>query len=81
MTMMINFDTRDLDLLDEDYFGPPPRFLTESRPSAVGSGEPDFFDEGEDGSSALDKLKSFFGILFRGPRSRHNWRKYHKRLI
>jgi len=29
MTMMNGLDTRDLDMMDEEFFGPPPRFLVE----------------------------------------------------
>ena len=32
MTMMNGFDARDVDILDEEFFGPPPRFLVEGRP-------------------------------------------------
>ena len=31
MTMMNGFDVLDVDILDEEYFGPPPRFLVENR--------------------------------------------------
>jgi hypothetical protein len=29
MTMMNGLDSIDLDMLDEEFFGPPPRFLVE----------------------------------------------------
>jgi hypothetical protein len=29
MTMMNGLEMRDIDLLDEEFFGPPPRFLVE----------------------------------------------------
>ena len=29
MTMMNGLETVDLDILDEEFFGPPPRFLVE----------------------------------------------------
>ncbi len=29
MTMMNGLDSVDLDILDEEFFGPPPRFLVE----------------------------------------------------
>jgi len=32
MTMMNGFDVRELDILDEEYFGPPPRFLVDRCP-------------------------------------------------
>ncbi|WP_088342806.1 MULTISPECIES: hypothetical protein [Rhodomicrobium] len=31
MTMMNGFDAAEIDILDEEYFGPPPRFLVEDR--------------------------------------------------
>ncbi len=62
MTMMNGLDRRELDILDEDYFGPPPRFLREGRPI-------DFCIEGEEdrrahGSTlaALQKIKAFLGM-------------------
>ena len=63
MTISINFDRRALDLLEEETFGPPPRFLLEDRPSVIDAGELEPADERDDGLSALDKVKSFLGIL------------------
>lgn len=38
MAMMNGLDACDLDMLDEEFFGPPPRFLLDRSPS-VGGGE------------------------------------------
>ncbi len=63
MTMTMNFDPRALDLVEEETFGPPPRFLLEDRASVMGAGELESTDEQDDSLSALDKVKSFLGIL------------------
>jgi hypothetical protein len=34
MTMMNGLDSVDLDIMDEEFFGPPPRFLVEGHPMA-----------------------------------------------
>ena len=39
MTMMNGLDVYEVELLDEEFFGPPPRFLTE-RPEALASHTP-----------------------------------------
>ncbi len=60
MTMMTGFDMHELDVLDEEYLGPPPRFLVENRPSDF-----DFDDEfagSAHDASPLGKLKLFLGI-------------------
>jgi hypothetical protein len=59
MTMMTGFDIKDVDLLDEDYLGPPPRFLLEDR--AADFDELEFSSASEIGS-AFDRLKSLLGI-------------------
>jgi hypothetical protein len=33
MTMMNGLETGDLDIMDEEFFGPPPRFLVEGHVS------------------------------------------------
>jgi hypothetical protein len=59
MTMMTGFDMREVDLLDEEYLGPPPRFLLEDRPADFDELE---FSRTSETGSAFDRLKSFLGI-------------------
>lgn len=63
MTMMIDLNTQDLDFFDEDYFGPPPRFLVEDKASEPAPSDADTLYGYEERNSALHKLKSLFGIL------------------
>lgn len=62
MTMMNSFDARDVDILDEEYFGPPPRFLLEGRAEDDRSaGGRDF--AGEDcGLPSLSRIKELLGV-------------------
>jgi hypothetical protein len=34
MTMLNGLDSTDLDIMDEEFFGPPPRFLVEGHPAS-----------------------------------------------
>jgi hypothetical protein len=63
MTMMNGFDARDIDILDEEYFGPPPRFLVENRSGGYGddAGESRFADE-ESGLPSLSRIKQLLGV-------------------
>ena len=62
MTMMNGFDARDVDILDEEYFGPPPRFLVESRPGDYRvEGITDF--AGDDFAlPSLSRIKELLGV-------------------
>ncbi len=62
MTMMTGFDRHEIDLLDEEYLGPPPRFLLEERPADHRIPGIDFAEEEQAGVSAFDRLKSLLGI-------------------
>jgi hypothetical protein len=57
---MTGFDMYDVDLLDEEYFGPPPRFLVDNNPRDFADAEPDLQTYGDTASSALETLKNFF---------------------
>ena len=57
---MTGFDMYDVDLLDEEYFGPPPRFLVDNNPRDFADAEPDLQTYGGTASSALEMLKNFF---------------------
>lgn len=59
MTMMNGFDARDIDILDEEYFGPPPRFLVEDRSPFEGT-EPVTLGD-EEGLPSLRRLKTLLG--------------------
>ena len=56
MTMMNGVEIGNIDILDEDYYGPPPRFLRE-RKSADSDPEMAILGE-DDGLPALRKLKA-----------------------
>ena len=60
MTMMNGLDTVDLDILDEEFFGPPPRFLVEGH----GSKDTEISAERLEGlglMSGLGKIKKLIG--------------------
>jgi hypothetical protein len=62
MTVMNGFEARDVDILDEAYFGPPPRFLVESRlddwraDSAKDQPDEDY------GLPSLGRIKELLGV-------------------
>jgi hypothetical protein len=62
MTMMNGFDARDVDLLDEAYFGPPPRFLVESRPGHDRSDAPIPLASEDFGLPSLSRIKQLLGV-------------------
>jgi hypothetical protein len=62
MTMMTGFDRHEIDFLDEEYLGPPPRFLLEDRPADYRVAGIDFAEEEQAEASAFDRLKSLLGI-------------------
>lgn len=53
MTMMTGLEMRDIDALDEEFFGPPPRFLVEGYASRL---------EGEPGNAEPEDLAVFPGL-------------------
>jgi hypothetical protein len=59
---MTVLDMSDIDRLDEEYLGPPPRFLVENSPRDFSNTEPDFTVPGDGEGSALGMLKSIFGL-------------------
>jgi hypothetical protein len=62
MTMMNGLDTADLDMLDEEFFGPPPRFLVEGH---SGSQDADAGTERLEGFgliSGLSKIGRLMGV-------------------
>jgi hypothetical protein len=62
MTMMNGFDARDVDILDEEYFGPPPRFLVESRPDDYRAEAAKDFGGDEFGLPSLSRIKELLGV-------------------
>jgi hypothetical protein len=62
MTMMSGFDYRNIDIYEEDSFGPPPRFLVEGL-----NGERDedieLFADRQPDRSPLTILKAVFSTL------------------
>jgi hypothetical protein len=63
MTMMNGVEIGNIDILDEDYYGPPPRFLRERKPSEFCS-DPEMAILGEDdGIPALRKLKALLSAF------------------
>jgi hypothetical protein len=62
MTMMNGLDRRELDILDEDYFGPPPRFLRESRPLDYRSELEEELEAHDATLPTLKRIKSLLGI-------------------
>jgi hypothetical protein len=59
---MTGFDIYDVDLLDEEYLGPPPRFLVESNPRDFTDTDPEVVHLRDGDASPLDRLKTFLGI-------------------
>ena len=59
---MTGFDIYDVDLLDEEYLGPPPRFLVENNPRDFADADSDFAPLHDGDASPLDRLKTFLGI-------------------
>jgi hypothetical protein len=53
MTMMNGLETGDLDIMDEEFFGPPPRFLVEGDGGVY---------ENESASEACGRLSLFSGL-------------------
>ncbi len=62
MTMMNGLDRRELDILDEDYFGPPPRFLVESRSLEFQSETDQLLREHDATVPTLQRIKALLGI-------------------
>ena len=63
MTMMNGFEAGQIDILDEDYYGPPPRFLRERKSADFYETAATVFGEDEeDALPAIEKLKSFLRV-------------------
>lgn len=62
MTMMNGFDARDVDILDEEYLGPPPRFLVESRPDDYRLQAAKNFAGEDYGLPSLSRIKELLGV-------------------
>jgi hypothetical protein len=62
MTTMSGFDYRNIDIYEEDSFGPPPRFLVEGLNSEHDE-EINPFDDDQPVPSPLAKLKAVFNSL------------------
>ena len=61
MTMMNGLDSIDLDMMDEEFFGPPPRFLVEGHtPSNDNEPEAERF-ETSGMFAGLGKIKRLMG--------------------
>lgn len=62
MTTTTGHDLYDIDLLDEEFFGPPPRFLVEDRPADF-TGEPRHgASESDARTDPLGKIRSLLGL-------------------
>ncbi len=59
MTMMNGLDSNDLDIMDEEFFGPPPRFLVEGH-TPSNDNEPDGW-EGLGVFAGFEKIKRLMG--------------------
>jgi hypothetical protein len=62
MTTTTGYDLYDIDLLDEEFFGPPPRFLIEDRPADFTSEPPSGVNENNGKADPLGKIKSLLGL-------------------
>ena len=62
MTMMNGFDAREVDILDEEYFGPPPRFLVESRLDDYRTDTAKDFASEDCGLPSLSRIKELLGV-------------------
>lgn len=60
MRTMTGWEMHEPDLLDEEYLGPPPRFLVEDR--STHRTIADVIEDEEAGSSPFDRLKSLLGF-------------------
>ncbi len=62
MTMMNGFDARDVDILDEEYFGPPPRFLVEGRHDDYRVEAANDFAGDDFALPSLSRIKELLGV-------------------
>lgn len=62
MTMMSGFDYRNIDIYEEDSFGPPPRFLVEGV-NGERAEDIDLFNDDRQDRSPIAKLKAVFSSL------------------
>ena len=63
MTTITGYKLFDMDLLDEEYLGPPPRFLVEDRPEDL-AGETISTSEADETATtkAIEKFRSLLGL-------------------
>ena len=61
MTMMNGLDSSDLDMMDEEFFGPPPRFLIEGHAGLADSDAQSERRESLGVFSGLEKIKQLMG--------------------
>jgi hypothetical protein len=57
MTMMNGLDSSDLDMMDEQFFGPPPRFLVEGHAAGADGDQQSEYSESLGVFSGLEKIK------------------------
>ncbi|MGF1621973.1 MAG: hypothetical protein ACFCUR_15325 [Rhodomicrobiaceae bacterium] len=62
MTTTTGYDLYDIDLLDEEFFGPPPRFLVEDRPTDFTTEPAQGIGENDGKADAFGKIKSLLGL-------------------
>lgn len=62
MRMMSGFDARNIDIYEEDGFGPPPRFLVEGKRDHGSDPFPEA-DGCEEPQSPLDRLKALLNAM------------------
>ncbi len=62
MTMIVNFHCMDLERLDDDYLGPPPRFLLQQASSNSRQESKDVTEHSEKTMSPYEKIKFFLGL-------------------
>lgn len=60
MTMMNGLDSIDLDMMDEEFFGPPPRFLVEPK-GARKSDMPEQRRQEQTVFASLEKIRWLMG--------------------
>jgi hypothetical protein len=62
MTTTTRYHLYDIELLDEEFFGPPPRFLVEDRPSDFTSEPHSGVSENNGKADPLGRIKSLLGL-------------------
>jgi hypothetical protein len=62
MTTTTGYDLYDIDVLDEEFYGPPPRFLVEDRAADFPSEPPHGLHDNKGKADALGRIKSLLGL-------------------